>query len=300
MKVIKLILALLGSLVTRIPYKWWFFACVISAGFYFLYDHLFAVYFPDHRAWYTALLLSLSMLLPASVFYVLPHWFKELHLLRHADRPRLEDDKRVAVHGTLESGAEQFVTPFTRRPCLYYEYIIYHFEHVKHRSETEATTDFRGFAKAPLVLRSSMGDFHLADYVTPTETFSTKVANPALAPALEAFLTQTLFEESWDPFASANTRVDFKSSGASLGLANQRLEEKHLPPGAEVCIIGTWSSSLMALRSIGNALGTYSVLKGTPGRAALQIVWRITKTVLSALFLALFINLFAFFMITGS
>jgi len=257
LKTLRSILELAGSLFKLIPRKWFLFGAIAVVGFYFLYDFLFAQYFPQQRTWYGVMFPALAMVIPASVFYVLPHYVRDLRLLTNADRPRLEDGQRVAVHGTLHSESAPLTSPFTKRPCLFYEYTIFHY--VSRRSRTgdksDAVTDFTGFRRLPFVLRSPLGDLRLLNDVPPTVTYSVNAQDPAAAAIAGALVKNTIFEESRERFLAAKASGDFRPAGATLDQA-ERITEKCLPPEEEVCIFGKWSSSAMGLQSVGSALGT--------------------------------------------
>jgi hypothetical protein len=300
LKTLRLIRELAGSLLERIPRKWFVFGAIAFVVFYRLYDSVFERYLPEQRTWYGVMFPALAMVIPASIFYVLPHYLRELQLLANADRPRLEDGRRVAVHGTLQSESAPLTSPFTRRPCLFYEYTIFHY--VSRRSQTDdptnSITDFTGFRKLPFVLRSSVGDLRLLDYVSPTVTYSVNAQDPSAAATAGALVKDRVFEESWERFLAAKESGDFRRAGATLDHA-ERIIEGCLPPGEEICILGKWSSSSMGLQSVGVALGAYTVVRGNPRDARGAIVQRVFKDVLIALLFAAFINAFAFLMLKG-
>jgi hypothetical protein len=303
MKTLKLVLELLSGLLEQIPRRWFLFAAIVFVAFYGIYDSVFSHYFSEHRTWYNVIVLALVMLLPASTLYVLPHFVRELRLLKQADHPQLIDGRRIAVHGTLESQRDLIVTPFTERLCCCYDYRIYHFE--KARVGTtggddgrEAVSDFVGFAKVPFVLRSSIGDLQLLNSIAATETCSFRVKDPAYASKVNAFVDHTVFEESWDTFTATKERGDFRRPGASLDVA-ERVIEGCIPPGAEICILGRWSSSPAGIQSVGSALGSYTVVKGNPANAARAIVQRILKNIVMSIFLAAIINVFAVLILWG-
>jgi hypothetical protein len=303
LKTLRLILELAGSLLKRIPRQWFVFSAIAFVVFYFLYDSIFERYFPQQRTWYWVMFPALAMVIPASVFYVLPHYLRELQLLTNADRPRLEDGQRVAVHGTLQSEKASLTSPFTQRPCLFFEYTIFHYvSRVSRGYQTDDTTnsitDFTGFRKLPFVLRSAVGDLRLLDYVPPTATYSVKAQDPSAAALAGALVKNTVFEESWERFLAAKESGDFCRAGATLDQA-ERITEGCLPPGEEICILGKWSSSLMGLQSAGVALGAYTVVKGNPRDARGAIVQRVFHNILIALLFAAFINVFAFLILKG-
>lgn len=202
MKTIKLVLAIIGPLFTRITAKWLVFALVIFVIFCFFYDRMFSIYLPDHRTWYAIGILSLCMVAPATGFFFLPHFFRERALFQSADNPSLIDGKRVAVHGKLESTEQPILTPFTKKPCLYYEYTIYWYRHLSSIQQspgrtTETINDFAGFAGIPYVLQSSTGRFHLQG-IPPSETLSGKITKAIAAAAINQYIKETVFEERND------------------------------------------------------------------------------------------------------
>jgi hypothetical protein len=307
MKEVKAAFELAASLVARIPRKWFAFAVTAWVLFYVLYDFLFSLYLPNERVWYKILLMAFSMIFPATAFYVLPHYFKELKLLRLADRPALIDGKRSAVHGTLQSSAELLTAPFTKRPCLYYQYSIHHHETSTTYSgqstdrENVSINDFAGHATIPFVLHSSVGDLRLVNPVSPTERFTAKVNDPSISANVDLFVKTTVFKEKDDSldFLPSEEHGDYRRKGATYGEIEQYAYEGYIPEGAEVCIIGKWSSALMGLESAGIALNAYAVLKGDPRNAAHAIRNRIVKNIILALFVAVFINVFALLMMTS-
>jgi hypothetical protein len=307
MRTVKAAIELAASLLERIPRKWFLFAGTAWILFYLLYDFLFSLYLPNERVWYKILLIAFSMILPATIFYVLPHYIKELKLLRFADRPVLIDGKRAAVHGNLKASAELLTAPFTKSRCLYYQYSIHHDEtsttysgESAHR-ENISINDFAGHARIPFVLHSAIGDLRLINPVSPTERFIAKVNDASISANVDLFVKTTVFKEKDDSldFLPDEEHGDYRRKGATYLQGEQYAYEGYIPEGAEVCIIGKWSSSLMGLEGTGIALNAYSVLKGDPRDAVHAIRSRIVKNIMGALFLAALINGFALLMMTS-
>jgi len=306
MKTIKLFLEMIGSLLKQITRRWLVFAVVTFLIFCFVYYRLFSIYLPEHRSWYAIGILSLSMLLPASAFYFLPHFFRERKLLRSANDPRLVDGKRTAVHGKLESSEQPVLTPFTKKPCLYYQYTIYRYavyqvltgDGNKLRSKT--INDFAGFGGIPYFLQTSMGNFKLQG-IYPTESISGKVKNSIEADNIDRYIKETVFEERNDSmiFLPAAKRSDYRRPGMKLDRDIHEFSEGYIPPHAEVCIIGQWSDAFGGLVASGISLKAYSVLKGGPEGAVRSLSSRIAANILLALFLTAFIHFFAFVMLTS-
>lgn len=306
MKTIKLFLEFMGSLLKQTSRRWLIFALVTFLIFYFIYDRLFSIYFPEHRTWYAIGILSLCMLAPASAFYFLPHFFRERKLLRSADNPQLIDGKRTAVHGTLESSEHPILTPFTKKSCLYYQYTIHRYavHHVtsthRHKRRIETINDFAGFGGIPYVLQSPMGNFHLQG-IQPTESFSGTVKDSIEAAGIDQYIKETVFEERNDSmiFLPATERKDYRRPGIKLDPNEHHFSEAFIPSHSEVCIIGQWSDAFGGLVASGISLKAYSVLKGGPEAAVRSLSSRIAGNILGALFLTAFIHFFAFVIFTS-
>jgi len=161
----------------------------------------------------------------------------------------LRDGKRCAVLGAVSPLGEPLLAPFSRTPCVAYEYRIYH--RVSTTKGTAFAEDFEGWAMTPAVINTGAREVKilcapdLRDF--PRKTHSNY--NNA-----NQFIAETAFEKSSllnifsiktyiDDYRDETTglfRQDLRHSKAK-NASGLILEEGIVPVGAKVAAIGKYS-----------------------------------------------------------
>lgn len=160
------------------------------------------------------------------------------------------DGPGAVLVGTLEARGPALTAPMSGVPCLAYAYDI---------TETRGTgkqrmiyKHFRGVALTPSAVVTPAGSFTLLtvpdlDAAAPSTTASERMANFERYARVTTFLRHdSAAQELLDQWADADGAYRSDVGYAALDdvtLTNCQLTEQLVPPGARVCVFGSFSSA---------------------------------------------------------
>lgn len=160
-----------------------------------------------------------------------------------------EDGATVAVAGTIRPLGEPLLAPFSRRPCVAYEY--------KMRSRgssrgAEGAPTVSGEALAPAVIEGPTGSARLLAWPSLQSYVEAHFDSDDQRANARAYVAATQFEQATLSSAfsklkelladdDGNIKVDMNNGGA-IDADAMHLTEKIVPAGANVCAIGKWST----------------------------------------------------------
>lgn len=232
----------------------------------------------------------MGSVVPAALVAAVPGWFgitylwevarriASVSMIRRAQRgdaPR--DGKKIAAVGRITPNGPLLVSPFTKTPCVIYDYKI-------STGRSEDDTDIcLGFAQTPSTIQGRQGGIRLLAYPDLKFAQQSIPAEQALPNARE-YMQETQFQES--SVANIGKSLDqlldiYKDDDGSIRYdnrmpSNTNIEtclffEKVVRPGDEVCAIGLYSAQRGGIvPNVANPLIHQATLEPGGGDAPLQ------------------------------
>jgi hypothetical protein len=231
----------------------------------------------------------LALLLAGSVGYFMGARAcrAEEHLIRDfAQRPRLLDGERIVAIGPVEALGPLLTSPFTRKACIAYQYLIDH----KARPASKARVrDYWGMAVTPFQIQTAAGPVRVLGYARLEGASEVLVEDEAYR-AAEAYVSATAFRHPADtgerfgslaePLGSESdsfqddvcsdashvgtTRKEDTARLRGTGLRKLYLTEGRLDAGQAVCAIGYYSSVRRALVPSTRGVKQLRISAGSP------------------------------------
>jgi hypothetical protein len=176
-----------------------------------------------------------------------------LSRLKRREPPK--DGRLEAASGPIRPVGAPLVGPLSGRPCVTYEYTI--------KPQQQGAAEYAGIAMTPCVIESARGPMRVLGWPTLEDFPQARSATDRARG--EAYLRSTEFEELritklFGLFADAvadddgQLRRDLRASGAGPDLAHKHLEEKLVPPGEIVTLLGLWSDAKQGFTPGGAAM----------------------------------------------
>lgn len=209
--------------------------------------------------------------LTLAYLWAIPSNLRDWWRMRSGAAPR--DGKRVAVIGTIHNTHASLHAPFSKAPCVAYQYKV-----VSFRGE-HPSTDYDGFAMVPSYVSSGEGgQVKILAYPAleiPEET----VRGPEAKANAREFLDSTHFlairKEGIKAAAAelktlladddGSMRFDHRMDPVAESLDDCRLIEKVLRAGDTVCVVGKYSEERRAIvPDSGAVVHAATIKRGTP------------------------------------
>ena len=192
---------------------------------------------------------------------------EEKLLLGAIERPVLKDGERVAATGPVEALGPLLTSPFSRHPCVVYQYRIYHIVHHPGHPPREVQ-DFWGMAVTPHQILTPAGGVRVRGYARleggatvfadEDEAYraaqawldSTAFRHPASAGERYGSLAEPIDTEAdtfRDDVRSKPETLDLEQRVRSTGRREYIVTEQRLDVGQTVCAMGEYSAEKQAL-----------------------------------------------------
>jgi len=272
------------------------FASLFGAAFYYFHGR----FFPP-ADWIGALVFAFFTSMGIGSIRNAFHESGDAGLLQRADGPR-EDGERIAVTGPIQPIGEPLRAPLSGSPCVAYEYEMFHYGRTDGR--TEKVKDRTGLALTPSVIRTTHGDVKLLGFPM-LENFRA-TSNPHWRENAAVYLENTNFEEVQltKVFSMVRElltdddgalRKDWKLSAAA-DVSGLELEEKILPAGEMVTVVGQYSAAKNGVvQNLGQ--GGLRILRGDRDAAAAAFRGGRTRAFVFAVFLLTIPNIILWFVL---
>jgi Ankyrin repeats (3 copies) len=189
---------------------------------------------------------------------------------RAEEAPR--DGERIALVGTLAPLGEALRAPFSGAECVYYDYSISHIRQARRSGESSTNVvDRSGIALAPSSIRAGVRTIRLLA-VPGIDRYSKTPVDEKLRDGARRYVAETAFEDTTGILAlpevgslmgdsSGAVRKDWKLSEQD-DAADGILEERFVPPGDRVCVIGHYDAKENAIVPEAD-VGGVRVIRGT-------------------------------------
>jgi hypothetical protein len=182
----------------------------------------------------------------------------DIRLVRAIDPNAVaKDGERLAVVGKLRAVGVPLRAPFSRRECVYYRYAAAGDVEARDR-KGPVSSDYSGLALARAIVRTSVRETRLvgAPMFTGFEDQTEILTGPDHYDNAERYVAETRFETislgdadvlarsvhaSFDD-REGQLRRDVRLAAAG-SIRDATLQEMIVPDGAEVCAVGTWSTT---------------------------------------------------------
>jgi hypothetical protein len=160
------------------------------------------------------------------------------------------DGRQVVLVGQIQALAATLTTPFDGVPCVAYRYEIT--QHVGFGRRASYVTHYKGVALSPCAVVTPTGTYRLLavpeiDGAVPEGARERLLAKAADYIRATTFTTRSTsareLEERWSDTDGAYRSDVSYVDGATVGLAQCKLVQQHVPRGAEVCVFGLYSES---------------------------------------------------------
>ncbi len=187
---------------------------------------------------------------------------KDIASLKRAEQnePFMDGQQEAAI-GTVQPLGETLTSPLGKLPCVAYSYEINHQETRTYRTgsgsdshsetETKKVTDYSGFGRVPMVIKTGRGDVRLYGTLT-LEMFRNKLNQQQAAANAEQYVATTSFsqEKLTEAFAKAGeiannedeTQCEDHAPSENGLLENSRYEEEVLSAGQPITALGYYSA----------------------------------------------------------
>ncbi|MGK2859007.1 MAG: ankyrin repeat domain-containing protein [Thermoanaerobaculia bacterium] len=159
-----------------------------------------------------------------------------------------EDGSTVALAGMIRPLGEPLLAPFSRRPCVAYEYKM----RPRYRPNNNTAAQVSGEALAPAVIEGPGGSGRLLAWPFLQNYAETQFDADDHRENARAYVAATQFEQVTISAAisklkelladdDGSIKVDM-NNGGEIEVDDMYLSEKIVPAGANVCAIGRWST----------------------------------------------------------
>lgn len=187
------------------------------------------------------------------------------------------DGTLTALAGRLEPTGRRLTSPLEGRECVLYAYQVLVDRGSGRRRHVAPA--YRGTALVPCSIVTASGSYRLLAVPDLGEVEPSALSREsALARATE-HVRRTVFrpakesarelEECWsDADGSYRSDVSYVEPGEALDLAACRFEERHVRPGAPVCVIGPFSESRGGIVPHANVFKPVRLVPGDTARVA--------------------------------
>lgn len=168
----------------------------------------------------------------------------------------LRDGHLEAVSGPIRATGQPLEAPFSGQPCVAYDYDV--------KRQGQGQSDFAGVAMAPCAVESLRGQARVLGWVTLDQFPSTpddridraravRYLSSAPSEPLGVLTILSVFKELITDDDGA-IRKDFKIGADTIELSGRRIQERVLPAGAMVTLLGYWSESRQGFAPTGPAM----------------------------------------------
>jgi hypothetical protein len=191
------------------------------------------------------------------------------------------DGRITALAGRLEPTGRRLTSPLGGAECVLYGYEIL-VDRGSGKRRTIAPC-YRGVALAPSAVVTATGTYRLLAVPDLAEVEGAALSRDAALARATDLVRRTTFrpksaaacerEECWsDDDGSYRSDVSYVEPGETLDLAECRFEERHVRPGAPVCVIGPFSESRGGIVPHPNLFQPVRLVPGDTARVASALV----------------------------
>jgi Ankyrin repeats (3 copies) len=177
-------------------------------------------------------------------------------LRRAANAEPMRDGRLEAASGSIRAVERALEAPFSGQACVAYEYDV--------KQPLEGHSDFAGFALAPCAIQTLRGPARVFGYPM-LDRFPPTTDDRIDRARGERYLSSATFEplgltsivSQFSQLVSdddGSVRKDLRVGNAPVSLANERIQERVLPEGTPVTILGYWSEARQGFVPTGAAL----------------------------------------------
>ena len=243
--------------------------------------------------------LTLGMLFSLTLARLAVERLPEIFVIRRTS-DHFQNGSLASVSGKVYTSGEAIVSPFANLTCAYYAWRIWHYGR---RTVINRAT---GHRMVPCFVRSTSGDVRLLGYPQLEGFHEKRWKLYQISPESREYLVRIPLERSGVPgfvtsahFESGDYRKESRDTEIEFLPKSCKVNEQCLEVGAEVSVIGYWSSEKRALQH-GPSRGTRGkalwIYKGNKRQAVSTIIGMIAVRLLGALVLGAIVNLAAWYL----
>lgn len=218
---------------------------------------------------------------------------------------QFEDGQVVAVAGTIRPLGEPLLAPFSKRPCVAYEYKM---RPRYTRQSGQAPPMVTGEALAPAVIEGQTGSARLLAWPFLESFVETQFDGDDHRANARAYAAATEFEKATVSSAisklkelladdDGSIKVDL-NNGGEIDVDQLYLSEKIVPAGARVCAIGRWSTMKGGIVPDPDAARGVELLPGALDAVLSKLSKKAVGYVIGALIMAAVMHAIGWFVLT--
>jgi hypothetical protein len=242
-------------------------AVLIAVYYYVLHGRIT----PPGDRW-GALALGFGMWIVSGLLWNVVNAMSNRRALKRAaaNAQQFEDGQTVAVAGVIRPLGQPLLAPFSRRPCVAYEYWM---RPRYSRSSGQAPPQVSGEALAPSVIEGPTVRAQLLAWPFLQNYVETQFDGDEHTRNAREYVGATQFEQATVSSAISKLRemladddgsikVDM-NNGGEISVDDLRLSEKIVPAGSNVCAIGTWSAQKNGIVPDSSSTSGVELIPGT-------------------------------------
>jgi len=276
----------------------------LIAGYYYV---LHGRITPPGDRW-GALALGFGMWIVSGLLWNVLNALSNRRALKRASSTaqQFEDGQIVAVAGVIRPLGAPLLAPFSKRPCVAYEYWM---RPLYSRSSGQTPPQVSGEALAPSVIEGPTSRAQLLAWPFLQNYVEAQFDGDEHRQNARAYVAATQFETATVSSAfsklkemladdDGSIKVDM-NNGGEIDVDGLRLCEKIVPAGANVCAIGTWSAQKNGIVPDPNSTAGVELIPGTLDTVLRKLRGKAIGFFIGAIVMATVFNAIGYFVLTN-